>query len=267
MRNPAPSASATTPPAPAPLYCIGDSHVSFFSGCDAIQPPWPARSADKLPWFRTFHVGPALAFNLNRPNTTTRGREKLFEILGQAVPPGSNVLLCFGEIDCRAHILKQAARRGLPVNQVVQECLDAYFQMVQEVQTRGFKMVVYNAAPSRSHTPRKNRDDDYVAIGSWQERNAAVRLFNVGAKQRSQECGAKFLENYFDLVNAGDKTEPWFFFDAIHVSQRAMPLTLRALAKLYPDAGYPELPLPQPTWKEKMWDRIRKRMRRWLKLT
>lgn len=267
MRSSAPSASnATTPLAAAPLYCIGDSHVSFFSGSDTIQPPWPARSDDGLPWFRTFHVGPALAFNLNRTNTTTCGREKLFEVLEQAVPPGSNVLLSFGEIDCRAHVLKQAAQRGLSVNQVVQQCLDAYFQAVQEVQARGFKVVIYNAAPSRSHTSRKNRDDDYVAIGSWRERNAAIREFNAGAKERCAKVGAKFLETFPKLVDEQGRAENWYFFDNIHLSQRTLPLTMRALAELFPDAGYPALPLPQPSSTQKLFDRITKRVRRWLKI-
>lgn len=43
------------------IHCIGDSHVSFFGGLDRIQPVWPQRSDDRLPWFRTYHIGPALA--------------------------------------------------------------------------------------------------------------------------------------------------------------------------------------------------------------
>lgn len=263
--------SGLTTPEPfptTPIYCIGDSHVSFFAGEDTIQPGWPERAADQLPWFRVFHLGPTLAFSLSKPNTTTRGRERLFEVLAQAVPAGARVLLCFGEIDCRAHILKQAAKQGSPVDKIVATCLDSYFQAVREIQARSYEVIVYNAVPTRLNTPRKaKREDDYIAVGSWQERNAAVRLFNAGAKQRCQACGAKFLENYPGLVDANDKTETWFFFDAIHLSQRALPLTLKALAKLYPEAGYPELPLPQPNSFEKLGDRLQKRLRRWLKLT
>lgn len=252
----------------APIYCLGDSHVSFFAGEDTIQPGWPERTVAGLPWFHVFHLGPVLAFNLSRTGTTMRGRERLFEVLEQVVPSGARVLLCFGEIDCRAHILKQAAKQRAPMEQIVANCLDAYFHAVREVQARGFEVIVYNAVPTRLSTPRRaRRDDDYVAVGSWRERNAAVRLFNAGAKRRCLDCGAKFLENYFGLVTAKDKTESWFFFDAIHLSQRALPLTLRALAKLYPEAGYPELPLPQPTWMAKGFDRAAKRLRRWLKLT
>jgi hypothetical protein len=58
----------------------------------------------------------------------------------------------------------------------------------------------------------------------------------------------------------------WFYFDAIHLSQRAMPLTLRALRNLFPDEAYPELPLPAPSWTGRGFDRVSKRVRRWLKL-
>lgn len=255
-------------PAPPVLYCIGDSHVSFFAGEDVVQPAWPERASDRLPWFRCFHLGATLAFSLSKPNTTTRGREQLFDVLDRVVPPGARVLLCFGEIDCRAHILKQAARQGLPVETIVANCLDSYFKAVREVQARGFEVIVYNAVPTRLSTPRKpKRDDDYIAVGSWRERNAAVRLFNAGAKQRCQECGARLLENYPGLVDTNDRTVGWFFFDAIHLSQRVLPLTLRALAQLFPEAGYPELPLPQPTWWQKQFDWLGKRLRRWMKLT
>jgi hypothetical protein len=262
-----PVLNATTAAVRSPLYCIGDSHVSFFAGEDTIQPSWPTQAAQRLPWFQAFHLGPALAFSLARANTATRGREQLFEILTHAVPPGARVLLCFGEIDCRAHILKQAAKQGLPPDQIVAHCLDSYFQAVREVQALGFEVILYNAVPTRLSTSRQaKRDDDFIAVGSWQERNAVVRLFNAGARQRCAASGVKFLENYPGLVDANDRTVEWFFFDAIHLSQRALPLTLRALAKLFPEAGYPELLLPQPTWGQKLLDRATKRGRRWLKL-
>lgn len=256
-----------TPPSAEVIHCIGDSHVSFFGGQDVVQPTWPEPALPELPWFRVLHLGPVLAFSLAKPDTTMRGRERLFEVLGQAVPPGSTVLLCFGEIDCRAHVLKQASRQGRPVAEVVADCLDSYFQVVREVQARGFAVIVYNAVPTRLSTPRQaKRDDNYVAVGSWPERNAAVRLFNAGAKQRCQVVGAKFLENYPGLVTAQDKTVEWFFFDAIHLSQRAMPLTLQALASLFPERNYPQLPLPRPSAGSRVLDRVAKRVRRWLKL-
>jgi len=249
------------------IHCIGDSHVSFFGGQDVIQPGWPERSEDLLPCFVTHHLGGALAYNLTRTGTQMRGREKLFEVLEQAVPPGSNVLLSFGEIDCRAHVLKQAAKRNVAVETVVAECLDHYFQVVREVKARGFQVIVYNAVPSAISRARKSsREDDYVAVGDWRARNAAIKEFNAGAKQQCAECGVKFLENFSALVNEQGKAMSWYYFDAIHLSQRAMPLTLRALANLFPGRNYPQPPLPAPSAVGRVMDVVAKRLRRWLKL-
>lgn len=250
-----------------PIYCLGDSHVCLFSGQDAIQPGWPTRSEDLLPFFVTCHLGGVLAFNLPRPGTTSRGRENLFAALQKTVPAGSTVLLSFGEIDCRAHVLKQAAKRGVPLETVVAECLENYFQVVREVQALGFSVIVYNAVPSAiPHARKTTRDDDYIAVGSLSERNAAIREFNAGAKRRCAECGVKFLETAPAFVTAEGKVVSWFFFDAIHLSQRALPVTLRALAALFPERNYPLLPMPAPTVAERLLDGVAKKARRWLKL-
>lgn len=253
-------------PASNAIHCIGDSHVSFFGGQDVIQPGWPQHSQDLLSFFVTHHLGGALAYNLTRMGTNVRGREKLFEVLEQAVPAAGNVLLSFGEIDCRAHVLKQAAKRGVSSAAIIAECLEQYFHVVREVQARGFQVIVYNAVPSAIPRPRKSgRDDDYVAVGSQSERNEAIRQFNAGAKARCADLRVSFLETFPALVDAEDRTRRWYYFDAIHLSQRAMPLTLRALARLFPDRHYPQLPLPTPSAGAQWLDVAVKKMRRWLK--
>jgi lysophospholipase L1-like esterase len=262
VSSPAPKSTPVTP-----IYCIGDSHVCLFSGQDAIQPGWPARSYDLLPFFITHHLGGVLAYNLPRCGTKSLGRENLFASLQKDVPAGSRVLLSFGEIDCRAHLIKQATNRNLPIETVVAECLDNYFQVVREVQALGYSVIIYNAVPSAIwRTRRTRREDDYIAVGNWQVRNAAIHAFNAGAKRHCASYEAKFLDTAPAFVNPAGKAVSWYYFDAIHLSQRALPLTLRALAKLFPAAGYPELPLPQPTWGQKLFDRAIKRTRRWLKL-
>lgn len=260
-------AQSSTAHSIAPIYCLGDSHVCLFSGQDAIQPGWPAQSEDLLPFFATCHLGGVLAYNLPRTGTTSQGRENLFAALQKTVPAGSTVLLSFGEIDCRAHVLKQAAKRSVPLETVVTECLENYFQVVREVQALGFSVIVYNAVPSAIPQPRKTtREDDYIAAGSRRERNAAIRAFNAGAKRRAAECGAKFLETASAFLSVEGEAVGWYYFDAIHLSQRAMPATLRALATLFPERNYPQPPLPEPTLAERMLDGVAKKVRRGLKL-
>ncbi len=63
------------------IHCIGDSHSSIFSGMDRIQPSWPASSSDQLPWFKTHHIGPALAYNLTKSGTTSQGWYSLWDVI------------------------------------------------------------------------------------------------------------------------------------------------------------------------------------------
>jgi hypothetical protein len=226
------------------IYCIGDSHISFFAGIDAIQPIWPKRSKDELPWFRTYHIGPALANNLSRDGTRSLGREKLMEVLAGEVPAAATVLLSFGEIDCRAHLVKQSQHRQRPLPEVVDACLDEYFRVVADLVGRGFRVVVYNAVASwpKVRTLRRNDKGGYATFGTRRQRLEAIRLFNAGARERCAACGSIFLSNEHHLIQ-GRTPLAWFFFDSIHLSQRAMPPTLVELARLLPD-----LRIEPPAW-------------------
>ena len=210
------------------IYCIGDSHVSFFSGDDTIQPLWPARSDDAIPFFRSFRLGPVLAYNLCKTGTTTKGREALLDVL-KAIPSGSMVLLCFGEIDCRAHLLKQGIQQRRSLGSVVSECVDRYFGVIQEIGAMGYQPVVWNAIPSTT------RDDmhslaNFPVYGTCLERNRITRLFNQYLKILTEMNGIPFISVFDELVDEHGLTRAEYYQqERIHLSQKAMPLTIQKL--------------------------------------
>ena len=227
------------------IYCLGDSHVSFFSGVDKIQPVWPACSEDVLPWLRTFHLGPVLAYNLIREESTTRGREKAWDVLHNSVPSGSRVMLCFGEIDCRAHMLLQLERQKKTLAEIVAVCIERYAQFAKEVSDAGFEVMLYNAIPSKRGRPDKRRHrDEYVTIGSCRLRNQATQLFNLYLQRACRENGWLFLDNFDCFVFKNGLTDSWYFMDKIHLAQRAMPATLNRLGKLIPALEIPPQIMP-----------------------
>ena len=264
METPSAVVSGTMPV----VYCIGDSHVCFFSGQDTIHPLWPHVTDDRLPWFKTHRIGASLAYNLSHEGTRTRGRERLFEVLDTKVPAGAHVLLSFGEIDCRAHLVKQARIKGLPIGTVVDMCLDEYFKVVKEIADRGFRVIVYNVVPSRVSMlgGATSRDDNkLVTSGTLLERNHAASLFNEGARRRCATCGARFLENFSRLVDGRGRTIRWFFWDSIHLSQRAMPVTLEALRMICPEMGIPTQLVKRPGVMAMAADEVRRRFDRIVK--
>lgn len=249
------------------IYCIGDSHVSFFGGQDRIQPVWPNRSEDFLPLFKTYHVGPALAYNLNRLGTQTQGREKIFGILTHEIPQKSSVLLSFGEIDCRVHLLKQSETKMLPVEEMVASCLEHYFEVIDEISSLGHQVIVYNAVASRPRSRKftMSKATDYPTYGTQFERNRVIRLFNEGAKKRCTDSEILFLDTLSSIVDSAGNPMIWYFFDNIHLSQRAMPVTLLHLSKLFPDWGIELPPIKNPDLRVRLADWLKRRTRRILK--
>jgi hypothetical protein len=252
---------------PPLLYCIGDSHASFFSGEDRIQPDCPDSAKSCISLFRVLKIGSPLAYNLSRGGTRTRGRESLFNVLESSVPANSNVMLIFGEIDCRAHVIKQSQFRNVPLAEVICDLLQEYFSVVQEVVAMGHSVVVYNAVPSRIKAPTKSsQDPDYVAVGSCLQRNAATRLFNQGLAAHCEKSGINFLSTFDALVDANGLTNTWYYFDTIHLSQRAMPIALNALREMFPEWGMREQKVLVPSPYRRLADRLCKRIRRLLKI-
>ncbi len=216
------------------IHCIGDSHTNFFCGSDEMQPEWPDNGIkNRHPFFRSYRIGPVLAYNLCRYNSSTRGREKLFELLGQ-LPEKSNIMLCFGEIDCRAHIVLQSEKQGRPTKEIVKDVVDRYFSVLQEVQAMGLNILVWNVIPSAPTdiNSRINVPQQYLFHGTCAERNAVTIQFNTYLKKLAKANDMFFID-FFDKFMNEDKSVKLQYYckDDIHLSQDAMPIVLDALKK------------------------------------
>ena len=51
------------------IHCIGDSHSAVFSGEETMQPEWPELASNKLPFFKSYRLGPATAYQLENLGT------------------------------------------------------------------------------------------------------------------------------------------------------------------------------------------------------
>jgi hypothetical protein len=221
-----------------PIYCIGDSHVNFFSGQDMIQPKWPEKSIDLIPFFKTFRLGAVLAYNLCKLDTKMKGREKLFSLLKQ-IPKESTIMLCFGEIDCRAHLLKQAEIQNRKINIITKECVDRYVSVIKEVKNLNYNIIIWNVTPS---SPTGFPDSqDYPTYGTCRERNSVTRLFNQFLEEQLINESIQFISIFEKLINKRGITLARFLMDDIHLSQAAMPLAIKEINKMLqlniPSAG------------------------------
>lgn len=207
------------------IYCIGDSHVGVFSGTNSIQPRWPERSSDRLTFFRTFRIGPVLAYSLHRDNTTNMAKEKAADILHECVPNDAWILMSFGEIDCREHIRKQSISRKVALVDIISDCVDKYLLAVESLRG-GRKVIIYNAIPSRRYTPT----DRKPVISRVEKENKIKTRFNRYLAKRASVYGYSFLSIYRDVIDSsGIGKEKYYLKNASktpHLSKRSLPFIL-----------------------------------------
>ena len=96
------------------IHCIGDSHSAVFSGEEAMQPCWPEPAANKLPYFTSYRIGPATAYQI-------ANKQPILDSLIGSLDLGADdqLMFCFGEVDIRSHLIKQAKMQDRPVNDLV----------------------------------------------------------------------------------------------------------------------------------------------------
>lgn len=215
------------------IHCVGDSHANFFSGFDEMQPEWPAQNVkNRLSFLRSYRIGPVLAYKLCEYGTTSMGREKL-ELLLNTLQPGSHLLFCFGEIDCRAHVLLQSKKQDRSPEAVVDDVVARYLSVIKEVAGSGFLPLIWNVIPSAPTgiNDRITVPPQYLFHGSCEERNEITRVFNQRLKKGALENNIPFLDIFDQLLSADGTVDRSYYSDEIHLSQKAMPMALKALAQ------------------------------------
>jgi hypothetical protein len=207
----------------AMIHCIGDSHVSVFSGCDGLTPVWPAPGVQNLRGVRAYRLGPVLAHSVATPGHAARRR--LLRVL-RDVARGKRVLLVFGEIDCRCHVVKQARRRGRAIRAVAREVARRYVDFAAGLKRRGLEVGVFAATPTPA---RRIENGEFTTVGSVRERTQATLAFNGQVRELCEGRGIAFYSVYDEVVDGRGQQDRRFFRDDIHLSQAAVPLIMREL--------------------------------------
>ena len=213
------------------IHCIGDSHSSFFCGQDRIVGRMEDNSSCLL-GFQVYYIGPVLAYNLCEENSSTKGREIIFHILKTKIPMGSRLLLCFGEIDCRYHILKQADCQNIRYCLVVDECVARYVRFIKEIKSNAYDVYIWNATPTAPDSSTTN--SAYPRYGTEPQRNGVTAYFNNRLQSALQEIEVPFVSIFDQLIDSRSYTRREYLMDGIHLSQKAMPLAKNAIKLVVP---------------------------------
>jgi len=220
------------------IKVIGDSHCNFFSGHELIcfkkiNKTGINNCNDLLDKFTTFHLGPALAYNLNKYNTQTQAREKVeYLIKSQLVPNNSTIICCFGEIDIRVHVLKQAKEQNKSIESVIHNILNNYLEFLLFLKQNN-SVYVWGPIPTQKDGLEENEyiKKYFPCYGTEIDRNKATMIFNQELKKICEENDIGFLSIFDKLIDENYHTKIDYIADGCHLSQKAWVYANDELAK------------------------------------
>ncbi len=184
------------------IISIGDSHSRFFSDLNKIT---------------VCHLGPVTAYNLKKLNSKTNGREKLWQLLDNTNPSHTALILSFGEIDVRAHVIKAAVKEKITIERSAINTAKNYCSVISEILDRGFSVLVHGVHAS----PPTYGNFEYPALGSVQDRNYAVKAFNNYVRNFSALERIPYASIDEIVINSDLSTRVEYMVDGCHLNFNA----------------------------------------------
>lgn len=127
------------------IHCIGNSHVQVFSGADPMV-YWPDTAQNLVPGFRTYNIGPIIAYNF-----TTKHLPKVRQVIEKEkigkIGSTDSIMLVVGEVDCRWHLPYQASLQKRDALDVVQETVGRYFESFLLLRETGYNVIAWALTP------------------------------------------------------------------------------------------------------------------------
>jgi len=189
------------------VHFIGDSHVSAYS---------------RGRYFLTHHIGPATAYNLASPSSTTHSNKKLFLELGKINKKRDVVILVFGEVDCRMHIYKQFVKNGgtISITELINRTISRYNCALKQVAEAGYNFFVYGIVPAASQ--ENIWGTDFYPDGKT--RLIINREFNEHLKSFCAKNSYLFLDVQSKFADESGFISKFFSTDGLHLNQNVLPI-------------------------------------------
>ena len=203
------------------IYAIGDSHASFFSGEERMQPCWPEQSNNILPYFSSIRIGPATAYQLD-----SKRRIIIRVIESLNLKNEDKLMFCFGEVDIRAHLVKKYLLNDLTIESIVQECVSRYIKALLYYKKFNKEIIIWGPIASWS----SNKVYKGPSYGDNFFRNKVSEVFNQYLEFEASKNGFEFITFFYKMLNDDFTTNDFYLDDwddsHIHLSQNAMPFIL-----------------------------------------
>lgn len=195
------------------VHVIGDSHTGVFRRQKPFIVHW---------------LGPATAYNLGSPGSTTRSYKKLRRILDHLVVEGDMVLMVFGEVDCRIHIYDEYVESGgrLSLEEVVDKTVYSYGEVLGELDGMGIDFHVASVTPGGT-------EGNVFGVRNYPPpdmRPVINRVFNERLGLYCREHGYSFFNVYPVVVDGEGFIKPEFRSkDGTHLNRKSVGLFRKTL--------------------------------------
>ncbi len=161
---------------------------------------------------RVYHLGPCLAYSMNKTGATEKGREKVEYLISSGfLSKGSVVITCFGEIDIRSHILKPGR---MDFSAKLDAAICGYVEFIRRMAS-DFKVVVCGPIATQKDIWRVNKL--FPRYGTEQERNKVTGAFNGKLQNLCSELDIPFVTFFYEMIDENMQTKDGFIFDECHL--------------------------------------------------
>lgn len=162
------------------VHVVGDSHTRSFR----YQYP-----------IVVHHLGGATAHNLVSESSNTSSHSKLIRIIRKMDVVNDQVLLVFGEIDCRLHIYRsfQDQNSERDMQSIVDTTVARYFSVISEIKSLGCKLVVCGVPPAANDA----LNGSFPVYGPLRARIEITTLFNSALRRESSKHRVDFRHSFF----------------------------------------------------------------------
>lgn len=214
---------------------IGDSHVNFFSGNKSLTFKSIGDGINVCPnitnyKFTCLHLGPCLAYNCIKEDSKYNFYQKYNYLCDKFIKPGSKVCVALGEIDIRAHVFKEVENQRRPYEQICDDIIANYMELLKDIQSRGYKAFCWGPIASMpDNTSEEDElkvlaaeglfDQELISVGSEASRNNATAYFNQKLSDECAKNGITFMSIFDQMVDGDMKTDTSFLAeDKCHLS-------------------------------------------------
>jgi hypothetical protein len=190
------------------IFAIGNSHCHFFSGSH----PGDTSGKKANQHFVSYSLGPVIAYNFYEHHLP-----KIYSLIEQKkiqIRAKDFIMLVVGEVDCRWHLPKQAADKGVSIEGLVKECVTRFFRAVLEL-NKTYRVITWGGHPS-TNAPHSNNPKAPI-YGDVFARNQTSLLWDALLGKESESHGIPHVSILKELLNQDGTTKMEFYQDYCHL--------------------------------------------------